>query len=709
MAAVSVALAVTLVAGAGAASAATTFSDGFESGDYSAWTTVQTGADGSATVQSAVVKTGTEAARLSATAAAGSFAYARKSLTSAQTDLTVTGDFQVQAEGPGGGNVPIFRLFDPTSTKVVSLYRQNGGSGGIWVWYDNTYNATFANLPLNTWAQLQVHVVVTGAATGTVDVSLNGTSVYHASTATISSAGIASVQIGNNTSSQTFTIIADNIVVADGTSATAPTNTVRPSVSGTAQQGQTLTADPGSWSGTQPINYAYQWRQCTSTGASCVDIVGATATTYVPGPADVGHALRVFVTASNTVGSTTLGSLPTAAVSGTSATAPTNTVRPSVSGTAQQGQTLTADPGSWSGTQPINYAYQWRQCTSTGASCVDIVGQTATTYVPGPGDVGHALRVFVTASNAGGSATLGSLPTAAVSGTSGTAPVNTSPPTISGTAQAGQTLTAAPGTWTGTAPITYSYLWQRCDSAGANCASIGVTTGTYALTGADVDHRMRVVVTAANGVAPNGTATSNPTAVVQASTAGLAALWHMDETSGTSMNDAVGSHTGTLHSVQVGQPGYLGTAYGFGGSGYVSVPSAADLNPGSKDITITIHLKTTSAPASPDWDLIRKGLYTTSGGEFKMEYQPSGQASCGFKGSSGYSELIAGPSLKDGRWHTVQCVKTSSAIKVVVDGQTFTQAANVGSIANSEAVVIGARPGSEFFQGSLDEASIKIG
>ena len=114
-----------------------------------------------------------------------------------------------------------------------------------------------------------------------------------------------------------------------------------------------------------------------------------------------------------------------------------------------------------------------------------------------------------------------------------------------------------------------------------------------------------MVVTAANGVAPNGTATSNPTAVVQASTAGLAALWHMDETSGTSMNDAVGSHTGTLHSVQVGQPGYLGTAYGFGGSGYVSVPSAADLNPGSKDITITIHLKTTSAPASPDWDLIR--------------------------------------------------------------------------------------------------------
>ena len=337
------------------------------------------------------------------------------------------------------------------------------------------------------------------------------------------------------------------------------------------------------------------------------------------------------------------------------------------------------------------------------------MGQTATTYVPGTADVGHAIRVFVTASNTAGSTTLGSLPTAAVSGTSGTAPVNTSRPTISGTAQEGQTLTAAPGTWTGTAPITYSYLWQRCDSAGANCASAGVTSASDTLVNADVSHTMRVVVTAANGVAPNGTATSSPTAVVQPATAGLSALWHMDEASGSVMHDAVGNHTGTMTSVQVGQPGYLGTAFGFGGSGYVSVPTAGDLNPGNADITITIHLKTSSAPSSPDWDLIRKGLYTTSGGEYKMEYQPSGQASCGFNGSSSYSELIAGPSLKDGLWHTVQCVKTASAIKLIVDGQTFTQAANVGSIANSEALVIGARPGSDWYQGSLDEASIKIG
>ena len=130
------------------------------------------------------------------------------------------------------------------------------------------------------------------------------------------------------------------------------------------------------------------------------------------------------------------------------------------------------------------------------------------------------------------------------------------------------------------------------------------------------------------------------------------ALWHMDETSGTVMHDAVGNHSGTLYSVALGQPGYLGTAFGFNGtSSYISVPSASDLNPGSSNITITIHLKTTSAPATPDWDLIRKGKYTTTGGEFKMEYQPSGQASCGFKGSANYSELTAGPGTTQGPPH----------------------------------------------------------
>jgi hypothetical protein len=186
----------------------------------------------------------------------------------------------------------------------------------------------------------------------------------------------------------------------------------------------------------------------------------------------------------------------------------------------------------------------------------------------------------------------------------------------------------------------------------------------------------------------------------------------MDETSGTTMFDSVGTHNGTLHSTQIGLPGFTGTAFGFNGSSsYVNVPTAADLNPGSAKITITIHLKTSGTPPAPpaDWDVIRKGLYTTTGGEYKMEFQQSGQASCGFEGSAGYAELVAGPSINNGQWHTVSCVKTSTAIQVVVDGQIFSKTANVGAIANTADVVIGARPGSDWYQGQLDEASIQIG
>ena len=178
------------------------------------------------------------------------------------------------------------------------------------------------------------------------------------------------------------------------------------------------------------------------------------------------------------------------------------------------------------------------------------------------------------------------------------------------------------------------------------------------------------------------------------------------------MFDSAGQNNGTLNSVTVGLPGFSGVAYGFNGSSsYVSVPSAASMNPGSANFSFTIDLQTTGTPPPPpaDWDLIRKGDSTTPGGEYKMEFQHSGQASCGFKGSTRYAELAAGPALNDGHWHTITCVKTSSDIELIIDGQTFATPATIGSISNTAPVIIGSHPFADWYQGSLDEAAISIG
>ena len=114
-----------------------------------------------------------------------------------------------------------------------------------------------------------------------------------------------------------ITLLAAIGVFGVGSAAAAapgPQNTSPPTISGTAQQGQTLTADPGKWSGTQPIAFTYQWRRCNPSGNNCSSIAGATDKTRVATAADVGKTLRVVVTAKNTDGSTDATSAPTGTV-----------------------------------------------------------------------------------------------------------------------------------------------------------------------------------------------------------------------------------------------------------------------------------------------------------------------------------------------------------------------------------------------------------
>ena len=193
-------------------------------------------------------------------------------------------------------------------------------------------------------------------------------------------------------------------------SAAAPSNTATPTVSGVAQEGSTLTASTGTWSNA-PSGYTYAWSRCNQNGDTCTAISGATAGTYTAGAADVGHTLRVTVTATNADGSASSTSAPTPVVS--AAAAPGATQTPTISGTPQVGSTLTAAKGSWSG-NPTAHAFAWSRCDETGSSCAAIDGATAETYKLANVDAGTTLRVTVTARNSAGSASATSVPTAVV-------------------------------------------------------------------------------------------------------------------------------------------------------------------------------------------------------------------------------------------------------------------------------------------------------
>ncbi len=107
------------------------------------------------------------------------------------------------------------------------------------------------------------------------------------------------------------------VVVGAGSasSSVAPKNTSPPTLSGTPQEGQTLTVDEGTYSGTTPITYSNQFRRCDKNGGSCSDIGGSTAQKiYKLTSADVGNTVRVRVTATNKDGSDAATSVPTAVI-----------------------------------------------------------------------------------------------------------------------------------------------------------------------------------------------------------------------------------------------------------------------------------------------------------------------------------------------------------------------------------------------------------
>ena len=168
-----------------------------------------------------------------------------------------------------------------------------------------------------------------------------------------------------------------------------------PTISGTAQVGETLTASTTGITdadGLTNVSYSYQW--VTNDGTSDSDIADATASSYTLVAADAGKAIKVKVTFTDDNGNDeSLTSTATTAVitANTSATG-----APTISGTVQVDQTLTADTsgiGDADGLTNVSYSYQW--IANDGTSDSDIADATSSSYTLVAADAGKTIKVKV--------------------------------------------------------------------------------------------------------------------------------------------------------------------------------------------------------------------------------------------------------------------------------------------------------------------------
>ncbi|HMJ03401.1 MAG TPA: hypothetical protein VK506_10695, partial [Conexibacter sp.] len=284
----------------------------------------------------------------------------------------------------------------------------------------------------------------------------------------------------------------------------APRNLTAPSVVGDAVVGAPLSVELGEWAGAIPY-WIVSWQRCDERGASCVAIPNSFRDRYRPVLADLGGTVRAVVRGENGIDGDAATTASSAVVS--AAAHPENTADPSISGTAEAGQLLFADVGTWSGSEEIDYDYQWRRCDEAGAGCADIADATESSYRVARGDVGATLLLSVTATNGAGSVSAVSDPTEVVADPGAIS--NVFPPFLAEwwTPSFDEDYEAFElGWWEGSPDITHQ--WQRCDPLTTDpetlemtCVDIAGATDPwdYEPTAADVGYKLRLAEIGSDG------------------------------------------------------------------------------------------------------------------------------------------------------------------------------------------------------------------
>ncbi|MFY9913073.1 MAG: hypothetical protein WAK18_00295 [Nocardioidaceae bacterium] len=210
-----------------------------------------------------------------------------------------------------------------------------------------------------------------------------------------------------------------------------------------------------------------------------------------------------------------------------------------------------------------------------------------------------------------------------------------------------------------------------------------------------------------------------------AAKSGFGGHWHLDEKNGTTAHDATGNGNQGVNHHTVGD----GSGYGFNGkNARVIVPSSNSLNPGGSDFSFGVTLKMTKPPSKvgETYDVLRKGLASTKGGDYKLEIKNvkgKAVARCVVKSVRDNGRRVNANiqglrkrDLADGKAHTLTCTKTASGISLKVDSlklRSKTYAAGLGTVSNNKDLALGAKAessaksGFDWYNGVLNDAWVK--
>jgi hypothetical protein len=390
--------------------------------------------------------------------------YNHVSTTSEETATVVADTFVTTTDPTITGTT----TFGSTLTAHVSGWSPSTGVSYSYQWKRDGTNIASATSATYVLAVADIDAVISVTVTGT-------------------KAGYAAE---STTSADTETIAAETF-----------TNTYDPEILGSTTFGSTLTAHIPTWSPSSGVSYTYQWKRDGD------DIAGATSSTYVLTVADVDAVLTVAIEGSK-AGYSSVSA--TSAATDTITTAPfATTTRPTITGNAIFGSTLTGHVSGWSPSSAVSFAYQWKRDGE------DIPDATSSTYVLTVDDVDTAISVSVEGAKTGYTATTTTSVDTATVVTA--AFVTTTVPTITGTKRVASTLSASVSGWSPAPDEPFTYQWHR--TVGLVTTDIdGATESTYELTGEDFAATISVTVEGSKtGYTPTNRTSARTAAVTAAS------------------------------------------------------------------------------------------------------------------------------------------------------------------------------------------------